>query len=300
MTYLFIKLIAITTMLIDHIGLSYGYISNQLDPNLYMMLRTIGRIAFPIFAFGIVNGMKYTKNKENYLLRLSLFMSISQIPFSLLVNTENYFVDFRLKDLFFPQLFIENNFDLALGILLLGLIFYLYKKNIKLVVSLSLAIILGTVSIYTKTGFVINNSTQLNVFYTLAIGAYIIKSLEDFLENKEDKIDNILKAVSAGILIIIFSPYSDYGIGGLILILGLYIFKNNKPASCIYMTFWLMYTYLLGNSNLYFFLSSLIAPLSILLYNGQKGNYPKIVDKIFYWFYPIHLLILAIYTQIVK
>src|SRR5699024_512209 len=164
--------------------------------------------------------------------------------------------DFRLKDLFFPQLFIENNFDLALGILLLGLIFYLYKKNIKLVVSLSLAIILGTVSIYTKTGFVINNSTQLNVFYTLAIGAYIIKSLEDFLENKEDKIDNILKAVSAGILIIIFSPYSDYGIGGLILILGLYIFKNNKPASCIYMTFWLMYTYLLGNSNLYFFLSS--------------------------------------------
>lgn len=300
MTYLFIKLIAITTMLIDHIGLSYGYISNQLDPNLYMMLRTIGRIAFPIFAFGIVNGMKYTKNKENYLLRLSLFMSISQIPFSLLVNTENYFVDFRLKDLFFPQLFIENNFDLALGILLLGLIFYLYKKNIKLVVSLSLAVILGTVSIYTKTGFVINNSTQLNVFYTLAIGAYIIKSLEDFLENKEDKIDNILKAVSAGILIIIFSPYSDYGIGGLILILGLYIFKNNKPASCIYMTFWLMYTYLLGNSNLYFFLSSLIAPLSILLYNGQKGNYPKIVDKIFYWFYPIHLLILAIYTQIVK
>lgn len=300
MTYLFIKLIAITTMLIDHIGLSYGYISNQLDPNLYMMLRTIGRIAFPIFAFGIVNGMKYTKNKENYLLRLSLFMSISQIPFSLLVNTENYFVDFRLKDLFFLQLFIENNFDLALGILLLGLIFYLYKKNIKLVESLSLAIILGTVSIYTKTGFVINNSTQLNVFYTLAIGAYIIKSLEDFLENKEDKIDNILKAVSVGILIIIFSPYSDYGIGGLILILGLYIFKNNKPASCIYMTFWLMYTYLLGNSNLYFFLSSLIAPLSILLYNGQKGNYPKIVDKIFYWFYPIHLLILAIYTQIVK
>lgn len=300
MTYLFIKLIAITTMLIDHIGLSYGYISNQLDPNLYMMLRTIGRIAFPIFAFGIINGMKYTKNKENYLLRLSLFMSISQIPFSLLVNTENYFVDFRLKDLFFPQLFIENNFDLALGILLLGLIFYLYKKNIKLVVSLSLAVILGTVSIYTKTGFVINNSTQLNVFYTLVIGAYIIKSLEDFLENKEDKIDNILKAVSAGILIIIFSPYSDYGIGGLILILGLYIFKNNKPASCIYMTFWLMYTYLLGNSNLYFFLSSLIAPLSILLYNGQKGNYPKIVDKIFYWFYPIHLLILAIYTQIVK
>ncbi len=300
MTYLFIKLIAIITMLIDHIGLSYGYVSTQLDPALYMTLRTIGRIAFPIFAFGIVNGMKYTKNKENYLLRLSLFMSISQIPFSLLVNTENYFVDFRFKDLFYPQLVIENNFDLILGIMLIGLILYLYKTNIKLITTLSLAVIFSIISIYTKTGFVINNSNQLNVFYTLAIGAYIIKSLEDFLENKEDKIDNILKAVSAGILIIIFSPYSDYGIGGLILILGLYIFKNNKPASCIYMTFWLMYTYLLGNSNLYFFLSSLIAPLSILLYNGQKGNYPKIVDKIFYWFYPIHLLILAIYTQIVK
>lgn len=300
MTYLFIKLIAITTMLIDHIGLSYGYISNQLNPNLYMMLRTIGRIAFPIFAFGIVNGMKYTKNKENYLFRLSLFMSISQIPFSLLVNTENYFVDFRFKDLFYPQLVIENNFDLILGIMLIGLILYLYKTNIKLITTLSLAVIFSIISIYTKTGFVINNSNQLNVFYTLAIGAYVIKSLEDFLEDKENKKDNFLKAISAGILIMIFSPYSDYGLGGLILILGLYIFKNNKLASFVYMVFWLIYTYLIGSANLYFFLSSLIAPLSILLYNGQKGNYPKIVDKIFYWFYPIHLLILAIYTQIVK
>lgn len=300
MTYLFIKLIAITTMLIDHIGLSYGYVSTQLDPALYMTLRTIGRIAFPIFAFGIVNGMKYTKNKENYLFRLSLFMSISQIPFSLLVNTENYFVDFRFKDLFYPQLVIENNFDLILGIMLIGLILYLYKTNIKLITTLSLAVIFSIISIYTKTGFVINNSNQLNVFYTLAIGAYIIKSLEDFLENKEDKIDNILKAISAGILIIIFSPYSDYGLGGLILILGLYIFKNNKLASFVYMVFWLIYTYLIGSANLYFFLSSLIAPLSILFYNGKKGNAPKIIDKLFYWFYPVHLFILAIYTQIVK
>lgn len=300
MTYLSIKIIAIITMLIDHIGLSYGYIGTQIDGNIYMYLRAVGRIAFPIFAFGIVNGMKYTKNKDDYLFRLSLFMSISQIPFSLLVNTENYFVDFNIKDMFLSQFSLKTSFDLVLGIIFLAIVFYTNKENIKLKLALSLALVLSLVSIYTKAGFVINNANQLNVFYTLAMGAYVIKSLEDFLEGKENKKNNFLNAISAGIIIIIFSPYSDYGLGGLFLILGLYIFKNNKLASCSYMLVWLMYTYLFKNPNLYFFLASLIAPLSLFLYNGKKGQAPKIVDKIFYWFYPLHLFILAIYNQIAK
>lgn len=73
MSALALRLIACITMLIDHIG----YQINSLE------CRLIGRIAFPIFVFLIVNGYHHTSNKVYYALRLMLFAIISQIPFSL-------------------------------------------------------------------------------------------------------------------------------------------------------------------------------------------------------------------------
>jgi hypothetical protein len=53
-----LKLIAALAMLIDHIGV-------LLLPQV-LILRVIGRISFPIFAFMIAEGCRYTKNKARY------------------------------------------------------------------------------------------------------------------------------------------------------------------------------------------------------------------------------------------
>ena len=74
MTYTLLKYIAIITMLIDHIGLRFA------SGNLYFILRYIGRIAFPIFAFQIVEGYKHTSNLDKYKKRLFIFALISEIP----------------------------------------------------------------------------------------------------------------------------------------------------------------------------------------------------------------------------
>ena len=66
-----LKIIAAVTMLIDHIG---SYLLPQLG-----FLRIIGRIAFPIFAFMIAEGARYTKNKLNYILQLSILGAAWQI-----------------------------------------------------------------------------------------------------------------------------------------------------------------------------------------------------------------------------
>ena len=66
-----LKLIAVVTMLIDHIGAI-------LFPRM-MFLRMIGRISFPIFAFMIAEGCFYTSNKAKYVFNLSVFAVISQI-----------------------------------------------------------------------------------------------------------------------------------------------------------------------------------------------------------------------------
>ncbi len=56
-----LKIIACVTMLIDHVG-AY-LVSPARFPLLYIILRIIGRIAFPIFAFCIAQGCRYTRNR---------------------------------------------------------------------------------------------------------------------------------------------------------------------------------------------------------------------------------------------
>lgn len=68
-----IKVIAMLTMLIDHVGLIY--FPEQ------AMWRLIGRIAFPIFAYALAMGFFYTSNRKRYLLRLTLFALIAQFPY---------------------------------------------------------------------------------------------------------------------------------------------------------------------------------------------------------------------------
>lgn len=71
-----LKVFACVFMLFDHIGFTFF-------PKIEI-LRTIGRLAFPIFAFQVSIGFDKTSNKEKYILRMLLFTIISQIPFYLL------------------------------------------------------------------------------------------------------------------------------------------------------------------------------------------------------------------------
>ena len=57
-----LKIVAAIAMLIDHIGA-------QILPQI-VMLRIIGRLAFPIFSYFIYEGFQYTKNRKKYFSRI--------------------------------------------------------------------------------------------------------------------------------------------------------------------------------------------------------------------------------------
>ena len=77
-----LKLIAMICMLLDHIVSVFGDGWNLL-PFHAGVLREIGRTAFPIFAFGIVNGWIHSRDRERYFSNLCLCALISQLPYSL-------------------------------------------------------------------------------------------------------------------------------------------------------------------------------------------------------------------------
>ena len=90
-----LKMLACIFMFIDHIG--YGVVHNYLikhamdiEPsqytflnNVYEVCKGVGRMAFPIFCFFIVEGFLRTRNVKKYLLRLGIFAAISEVPFDL-------------------------------------------------------------------------------------------------------------------------------------------------------------------------------------------------------------------------
>ena len=68
-----LKIIAAIAMVCDHMGVI-------LFPDLFF-LRVIGRLSFPIFAFLIAEGAKYTKNKLKHFLTMFGFAAVIQIVY---------------------------------------------------------------------------------------------------------------------------------------------------------------------------------------------------------------------------
>ena len=106
MSSFLLKIVAIITMTIDHIGLAF--FGNKL------ILRKIGRIAMPIFAFQVGVGFKKTKSKLKYILRMICIALISELPFLFMLHSANY-KSFSLNICFTFTLALLSLYFLDLG-----------------------------------------------------------------------------------------------------------------------------------------------------------------------------------------
>ncbi|MBE5864760.1 MAG: conjugal transfer protein TraX [Lachnospiraceae bacterium] len=99
-----LKIIAIITMLIDHIGAAvvWRYLNFTGDWSLYSLyyaMRQIGRIAFPIYCFTLIEGLERTRHRGKYLGRMFAFALISEIPFDLAFKSQ--IIEFAYQNVFF-------------------------------------------------------------------------------------------------------------------------------------------------------------------------------------------------------
>lgn len=121
MSSFILKIIACISMFCDHFGDAFfGKVT---------FLNYIGRFAFPIFCFQIVQGYIHTHDIKKYILRLSIFAIISQIPFMLFYHVV------------FDSFAINVIFTLLFGLLTI----LIYDKYNKFVGACS-CLLLGTVA----------------------------------------------------------------------------------------------------------------------------------------------------------
>lgn len=113
-----LKIIAITGMLINHMGILFEWSHSIQTLPLYVISEFVGKFTFPIMAYLLVEGYHYTKDVKKYAIRLAIFWVISIYPFYLLRNPV---YSFSLMD-------IPNNIFFTL---LMGLIMLVYYDKIK-------------------------------------------------------------------------------------------------------------------------------------------------------------------------
>lgn len=257
-----LKAVAYLCMLLDHLtGCLYkAHLINlgvSYDDNtLYIVGRAVGRLAFVLFAFMIAEGMSHTHSSIRYLTRLALFALISEVPFDL--ATSETAISWEKQNTFFTL------FAGALSILII-------QKSSSLVKNKAASVL-------------------LSLLPTLALAALCYK----------------LK--------------SDYGIWGVLFIVLMYITKERYPLMLIsgaaalspgyflYRLFvnidnstsvtlstfpaWFMKNQEVLCRNFYTEAYGIAALLLIYLYNEKKGN--QLPKAFYYFFYPVHLLIIGI------
>ncbi len=318
-----LKIIAIITMFIDHVGAAvfepyiYDYLENNgpdqakaaicsklpwfwadwmgnVDAlsNIDMTLRSIGRIAFPIFCFLLVEGFLHTHDLKKYLTRLFAFALISDIPFDLA---------------FFGKIRLDHQnvfFTLFFGVLALaamdrvgrmdvnGKLFGITSKIGWLIAGVfgAWAACTSMLSIFGLIiGSIFGLSEILEFVISGVLGFIVCMVIYLCLSHTWD--DEKKKRVSALILsVFVFFAlaellFTDYGGWGVLAVAAIYLFRKNADKG-------------FAKGVLALFIMSFgegvafIGEIPVRMYNGQRGLKMK---YFFYAFYPVHLLLLFLF-----
>lgn len=238
-----LHILAMIFMVSDHLW-------NIIFPN-QLWLYIIGRLAFPIFAFMIVEGFFRTKNRKKYLIRIFFFAIISEIPF-------NLFSSLAIREVI--------------------MLFYPYN----------------------------------NVLWTFLIalcGLNLLEEIENF--KNLDKVIRFLEKITISFISIMMAYLikSDYLGYGVITVFIFYFFREKnyrniffQTISIIILNIFIMPDY---EFPFNFFGKEIFIKVQIFaifslpiiwLYNGKQGIHNNFIKYMFYFFYPLHLLlIVAIY-----
>ncbi len=257
-----IKLIALITMTLDHIGAYQTFTTNQTVND---GLRIVGRIAAPLFMFMVVEGLRHTRSKPKYILRLYIAGVIIETTNRIVKRFSGGFLfDNTLPMFFYTALFaycieyIVNNRSnrKAVCIAGCGLVFpfFFYITNVILLEN-GYASTWDIISIFFPS--------PLNVCYSIL---FMIMGVAWYFINNKAINSAILALLSLVCMVVpadIFFAVPSIWLSQ-VFINVFVLFVNTQWCMCLAIPF-------------------------MILYNGEKGHSLK---YLFYIYYPLHVYLL--------
>lgn len=277
----YLKLIAIISMTFDHVGkmLLLFYPRNETIQSIESTFSIIGRLAFPIFLFLIIEGFYHTKDIKKYfariggmaILMLIGFLSLAFIPnivgTNKLINYGNIFIDLLITLSFIYLINHPNKYFKFLSIIPLAysVIFLLIQSDI---ISISNGNILKALAGFApQYSFV---TPVILVLYSLIASFrnyYFLKKLgTEITSTSLFRIETYDSRANIFSMVIAF----------LTIIMTLLTFAQGLNLNTNFVV------------NTYFVFS--IIP--IMLYNGNLGFNNKIIKSAYYLYYPLSLCII--------
>lgn len=120
-----LKVIALVAMIIDHIG--YVFFPE------YLSYRIVGRIAFILYAFMLVEGFTNTRNFRKYVSKVFIWALASEVPFDLAMHNSLFYLK-------------EQNIFFSLLVGLIGMYFLdKYKRSLILQFLISVFILISAI-----------------------------------------------------------------------------------------------------------------------------------------------------------
>lgn len=292
-----LKLIAMICMLLDHIVSVFGDGWNLL-PFHAGVLREIGRTAFPIFAFGIVNGWIHSRDRERYFSNLCLCALISQLPYSLAFYPPNQ------SPYSFGAAFVVSFNPMLLAVAFACVLTYWYfglKRKVRPSMLL-LAVVCLIPVVYIKVfGFWVL-ADNLNVLYDLLLGFCVIFCIETLQRRCLRWWEALWLIGITGLALLVYGLNTGYGVClmGVLLITALYFARGKKIHQSVAIVLWgiILYGVIIGNYRNA--VACILPGLLLLTYNGKKGNHGGGFKKLFYIFYPAHLLVLGLFNIVLR
>ena len=274
-----LKIIALATMTIDHIGWVIG---DNIGSNYWLVTvcRIIGRIALPLFCFMIAEGMIHTKKPGNYFLRLGIMAT--------LIAGVLIFVEYVPL---FEGLSLRNEGNIFIDLLLGALAIYALKQKewyfkilsiIPLGISILAFIVMGEEAsknmlihwfpFFLRPQYQFFSVGMIILYYV----AYLLKDIfvQQYSNNSGIPVESL-----KGTFVEQFS-YNLFAFGATVFMtIGYYLLTFVLPAPYV---FWIPE---IQNA-------AIIAGALLLLYNGKRGYNAKWFQYGSYLYYPIHLLLI--------
>ena len=282
-----LRIIGYITMIMDHVGiflLTYAYSMPNPEgaETAANILRLIGRIAFPIFIFLLAEGMRHTRSKEKYLLRIGIeYVVLLAAQLILVYGFKEYALEYT------PSPFA----DLLLCALVL---YFLSKKGLwKLFSIIPAAILILSFAITAYEGYagvtihwwpyayrpsysLIGLLGAVGFFYAPVIAVKTFHKInQEQGISDEIYLETSFGRRSANMLGCLFFFVAVLGLWGL-------SYLNGRAIDPLDMS-WQAWC--------------LLAVLPLFLYNGKKGPGGTALKIFNYAFFPVHIVIIYLIFQ---